>query len=131
MNPLETAKAKLEQLLDAEENVRLELRDAYDLDSADDVYEAADQGEIVLSWREDRDIDYATDGVNCQKMLVGALELLASGDKKAAHNADKTLEVLVHEARRIRKGAEDDARKAQEIITLMNEILAACDQNRK
>ena len=64
-------------------------------------------------------------------MLVHALELIETGDKKSAHNANKALETLVREARKIRKDKEEDVKKAQEVISLMNEIIDVCDAHRK
>ena len=48
-----------------------------------------------------------------------------------AHNANKALETLVREARKIRKDKEEDVKKAQEVISLMNEIIDVCDAHRK
>jgi len=38
---------------------------------------------------------------------------------------------LVREARKIRKDKEEDVKKAQEVISLMNEIIDVCDAHRK
>ena len=136
MNSLETAKEKLDLLIQKQEEILLTIKEDYDLDDedcedAESVQNAIACGDITLEWDENRDIDYADDAVRCQQMLVHALELIETGDKKSAHNANKALETLVREARKIRKDKEEDVKKAQEVISLMNEIIDVCDAHRK
>ena len=136
MNSLGTAKEKLDSLIKKQEELLLTIKEDYDLDNedcedAESVQSAIDCGDITLEWDENRDIDYADDAVRCQQMLVHALELIETGDKKSAHNANKALETLVREARKIRKDKEEDVKKAQEVISLMNEIIDVCDAHRK
>ena len=136
MNSLGTAKEKLDLLIQKQEKILLKIKENYDLDDedcedAESVQSAIDCGDITLEWDENRDIDYANDAVRCQQMLVHALELIETGDKKSAHNANKALETLVREARKIRKDKEEDVKKAQEVISLMNEIIDVCDAHRK
>ena len=135
MNCIEPAKNKLDALLEKQSELYLEIRENYALD--DDYEDAASVenaiygGEIDLEWNDLRDISYVDASVRCQKALVDALELLKKGDKKSVHNANKELEILVGEARRIRKSGDDDLRKAQEIISSMNEIIDICDAHRQ
>ena len=136
MNSLGTAKEKLDLLIQKQEEILLTIKEDYDLDDedcedAESVQNAIACGDITLEWEENRDIDYADDAVRCQQMLVHALELIETGDKKSAHNANKALETLVREARKIRKDKEEDVKKAQEVISLMNEIIDVCDAHRK
>ncbi len=136
MNSLGTAKEKLDLLIKNQVQLLLTIKEDYDLDDedcedAESVQSAINCGDITLEWDENRDVDYADDAVRCQQMLVRALELLEVGDKKSAHNANKALETLVREARRIRKDKEEDVKKAQEVISLMNEIIDVCDSHRK
>ena len=136
MNSLVTAKEKLDLLIQKQEEILLTIKEDYDLDDedcedAESVQNAIACGDITLEWDENRDIDYADDAVRCQQMLVHALELIDTGDKKSAHNANKALETLVREARKIRKDKEEDVKKAQEVISLMNEIIDVCDAHRK
>ena len=136
MNSLGTAKEKLDLLIQKQEEILLTIKEVYDLDDedcedAESVQNAIACGDITLEWDENRDIDYADDAVRCQQMLVHALELIETGDKKSAHNANKALETLVREARKIRKDKEEDVKKAQEVISLMNEIIDVCDAHRK
>lgn len=136
MNSLGTAKEKLDSLIKKQEELLLTIKEDYDLDNedcedAESVQSAIDCGDITLEWDENRDVDYADDAVRCQQMLVHALELIETGDKKSAHNANKALETLVREARKIRKDKEEDVKKAQEVISLMNEIIDVCDAHRK
>ena len=136
MNSLGTAKEKLDLLIQKQEEILLTIKEDYDLDDedcedAESVQNAIACGDITLEWEENRDIDYADDAVRCQQMLVYALELIETGDKKSAHNANKALETLVREARKIRKDKEEDVKKAQEVISLMNKIIDVCDAYRK
>lgn len=137
MISLEEAKKKLDMLEKKQGEVLLQLKENYELDDehydgAEAIKEAVYQGDIeLLEWEEKRDFDYADDTVRCQQMLITALELLNAGDKNSIHNSNKAMETLVREARKIRKDKEDDAKKAQEIISLMNEIIAVCDAHRK
>ena len=136
MNSLGTAKEKLDLLIQKQEEILLTIKEDYDLDDedcedAESVQNAIACGDITLEWDENRDIDYADDAVRCQQMLVHALELIETGDKKSAHNANKALETLVREARKIRKDKEEDVKKAQEVISLMNEIIDVCDAHLK
>ena len=135
MNCIEPAKNKLDTLLQKRSALYLEIKESYALDDdcedAASVENAIDEGEIDLEWNELRDISYIDASVRCQEALIHALELLKKGDKKSVHNANKELEVLVGEARRIRKSGEDDLKKAQEIISSMNEIIDICDMHRQ
>ena len=136
MNCLETAKERLDLLIKNQEQILLTIKEDYDLDDedcedAESVQNAINCGDITLEWDENRDVDYADDAVRCQQMLVHALELIETGDKKSAHNANKALETLVREARRVRKDKEEDVKKAQDVISLMNEIIDVCDAHRK
>ena len=136
MNSLETAKERLDLLIKKQEELFLTIKEDYDLDDedcedAESVQSAINCGDITLEWDENRDVDYADDAVRCQQMLVRALELIEAGDKKSIHNANKTLETLVREARKIRKDKEEDVKKAQEVISLMNEIIDVCDAHLK
>ena len=136
MNSLETAKERLDLLIKKQEEILLIIKEDYDLadedcEDAASVQSAIDCGDITLEWDEYRDVDYADNAARCQQMLVRALELIQAGDKKSTHNANKALETLVREARRVRKGKEEDVKKAQDVISLMNEIIDVCDAHRK
>lgn len=136
MNSLETAKERLDSLIKKQEELFLTIKEDYDLDDedcadAESVQSTINCGDITLEWDENRDIDYADDAVRCQQMLVRALELLEVGDKKSTHNANKAFETLVREARRVRKDKEEDVKKAQDVISLMSEIIDVCDAHRK
>ena len=135
MSSLESAKNKLDTLLQKRSELYLEIKESYALDDdCEDeasVENAINGGEIDLEWNDLRDISYVDASVHCQEALIHALELLKKGDKKSVHNANKELEVLVGEARRIRKSGEDDLKKAQEIISSMNEIIDICDVHRQ
>lgn len=136
MNSLETAKERLDLLIKNQVQLLLTIKEDYDLDDedcedAESVQSAINCGDITLEWDENRDVDYADDAVRCQQRLVRALELLEVGDKKSTHNADKALEILVREARRVRKDKEEDVKKAQELVSLMDEIISVCDNHRQ
>jgi hypothetical protein len=109
----------------------LRIKDDYDLEDVMEVESAIDDGDVSLEWEECREIDYADSSLRCQQMLVDALELLETGDKKSVHNANKALETLVREARKVRKERTEDIQKAQEVISLMDEILNVCDEHRQ
>lgn len=132
--PLNAAQVIL--LLQKQEEILFTIKEDYDLDDeacedAESVQTAIDCGDITLEWDENRDIDYADEAVRCQQMLVRALELVEAGDKKSAHSANKALETLVRTARKVKKDKTEDVKKAQEIISLMNEIIDVCDAHRK
>lgn len=133
---MQTAKKKLEILEEKKTGLLLRIKDDYDLEdeSCEDaaaVESAIDDGDVSLEWEEYREIDYADSSVRCQQMLVDALELLETRDKKSVHNANKALETLVREARKIRKEKNEDIQKAQEVISLMDEIIHVCDEHRQ
>ena len=131
MNPLEIAKEKLELLAEKENDFLLKIKEEYDLEDVTEVEDAIVDGEISLKWEEHREIDYADSSVRCQQMLVDALALLETGNKKSIHNANKALETLVREARKIQKERTEDIQKAQEVISLMDEIINVCDNQRQ
>lgn len=136
MNSSETAKKKLDLLVEQKNDLLLKIKDDYDLEdeSREDaaaVESAIDDGDISLEWEEYREIDYADSSIRCQQKLVDALELLETGDKKSVHNANKALETLVREARKVRKERTEDIQKAQEVISLMDEIINVCDEHRQ
>lgn len=131
MNDLEAAKQKLELLVEKKDGLLLRIKDDYDLEDVADVESAIDDQDVSLEWEEYREIDYADSSLRCQQMLVHALELLEAGDKKSVHNANKALETLVREARKVRKERTEDIQKAQEVISLMDEIINVCDEHRR
>ena len=136
MNSLQTAKKQLDLLVEKKNDLLLRIKDDYDLEdeSCEDaaaVESAIDDGDVSLEWEEYREIDYADSSLRCQQMLVDALEFLEVGNKKAVHNANKALETLVREARKIRKEKTEDIQKAQEVISLMDEIINVCDDHRQ
>ena len=131
MNPLETAKKQLALLEEKKNGLLLRIKDDYDLEDVTEVESAIDDEDVSLEWEEYREIDYADSSVRCQQMLVDALELLETGDKKSVHNANKALETLVREARKVRKERTEDIQKAQEVISLMDEIINVCDEHRQ
>ena len=69
--------------------------------------------------------------IGCQQALLKTLKVAENEDKKSLHNANKTFEELVNEARRIKKKRNEDIQKAQETIELMDEIIRICDEHRK
>lgn len=136
MNALETAKKQLDLLAEKKDDLFLRIKDDYDLEDescegAAAVESAIDDGDVPLEWEEYREIDYVDSSLRCQQMLVDALALLEAGDKKSIHNANKALETLVREARKIRKEKNEDIQKAQEVISLMDEIINVCDNHRQ
>lgn len=131
MNSLETARKKLELLVEKKDDLLLRIKDDYDLEDVADVESAIDDQDISLEWEEYREIDYADSSVRCQQKLVDALVLLEAGDKKSVHNANKALETLVRDARKVRKERTEDIQKAQEVISLMDEIINVCDEYRQ
>lgn len=131
MTSLEAAKKQLDLLVAKKNDLLLRIKDDYDLEDATDVESAIDDEDVSLEWEEYREIDYADSSVRCQRMLVDALELLETGDKKSVHNANKALETLVREARKVRKERTEDIQKAQEVISLMDEIINVCDEHRQ
>ena len=130
MTNVETAKSQLELLVEKKNDLLLRIKDDYDLEDVTEVESAIDDEDVSLEWEECREIDYAGSSVRCQQMLVDALELLETGDKKSVHNANKALETLVREARKIRKEKTKDIQKAQEVVSLMDEIINVCDDHR-
>lgn len=131
MNDLEATQKKLGSLIEKKNDLLLRLKDDYDLEDATEVESAIDDGDVFLEWEEYRELDYADSSLRCQQMLVHALELLEAGDKKSVHNANKVLETLVREARKVRKERTEDIQKAQEVISLMDEIINVCDEHRQ
>ena len=131
MNSLQTAKKQLALLEEKKNNLLLRIKDDYDLEDVTEVESAIDDGDVALEWEECREIDYADSSLRCQQMLVDALEILETRDKKSVHNANKALETLVREARKVRKERTEDIQKAQEVISLMDEIINVCDEHRQ
>ena len=105
--------------------------DNEEYDALDTIEDEILSGDIILEWFELRDLAYISDMINCQKALLDTLKMAETGDKKALHNANKAFEELVHEARHIKKKRNEDIQKAQEVISLMDEIIKVCDEHRK
>lgn len=87
-------------------------------------------GDIILEWFEHRDLEYISDMIGCQQVLLDTLKTAERGDKKSLHDANKVFGELIHEARRIKRKRTEDVQKAQEVIDLMNEIIKICDEFR-
>ena len=134
MSSLEQAKKSLAEYKEKEREVLREIKDIYDVDNSyeDEIdVKNAIGDEFILEWNEKRDVIYICDIVECQEKLVNALEMLEQNDKKSIHNAKKSFEVLVSEARQIKKAREHEIEQAQNVIKAMNDIIKVCDENRK
>ena len=105
--------------------------DSDDYESSESVYEGYICGDIELEWLDNRDLEYLTQMFSSQNHLMYLLEQLDTEDKKALHNINKGFEIVVSEARRIKQKRLDDIEKAQDVITLMDEIIQTCEKYRK
>ena len=130
MFELERAEEKLAEYEKRSAELFSALKEAYRLgdENTDEirignVYDS-DGDEIVFEWGERRDLEYAGDMVALQRAFV-ALLASASDGEKAPRVSGERAEALVAEAKRIKRKREEDARKAQEVITSMDEIIEA------
>ena len=127
-NKLESlAKARKVFLTEIKQECNLDNEEYNDLDVIEDEILS---GDIILEWFEHRDLAYISNMIDCQKALLDTLKMAETGDKKALHNANKAFEELVREARHIKKKRNEDIQKAQEVISLMDEIIKVCDEYR-
>ena len=136
MNIIEHEKNKLSLLEKKRAELLTNFIEDYELDSdnyesSESVYEGYICGDIELEWFDNRDLDYLTQMVSSQNHLMYLLEQLDTEDKKALHNINKGFEIVVSEARQIKQKRLKDIEKAQEVITLMDEIIQTCDKYRK
>lgn len=136
MKNFEDALKQFELFKKKQFDLLLEIKDVYDLDDclyeeSDSIKEEIDAGDIELEWFESRDLNYIDDILRCYQMLMDALKLSENGNKRDSHNAEKSLETLMRIAREIKKSANDDIKKAQEVINAMDEIINVCDLYRK
>lgn len=136
MSVLEQVSNAFASLKEQKANILLDFKDTYDLDeeyydSPESIENGVLGGEIDLEWQDARDLDYADTMVRYQQLLVRALTTFAQGDKKSLHTANKAFETLVRDARRIKSSKMADIQKAQEVVSLMDEIIQTCDMYRK
>ena len=136
MNIIEHEKEKLALLEKKETELLTDIKENYgldddDYDSPDSIVDGYISGEFELDWRDARDLVYSDEMVGPQKALVNLLKGLDTEDKKALHNINKAIESLARDARHIKQARLDDIKKAQEVITLMDEIIQTCDKYRK
>lgn len=135
MENLKHAEEKLAEYEKKSAELFSKLKEAYHLgdEQPDDIKLGnifdSDGDEIALEWTERRDIDYADVLVAFQRQFVRLLSSATSGDKDELNTAERR-EVLVSEARRVRAAREDDIRKAEEVVSAMDEIIAACDEDK-
>ena len=127
---------KLESLIKARNAFLTEVKQGCNLNDEeyDDLGVIEDEilsGDIVLEWFDQRDLAYINDMIGCQQALLKTLKVAENEDKKSLHNANKTFEELVNEARHIKKKRNEDIQKAQDTIELMDEIIRICDEHRK
>lgn len=116
------------------QDIKEEYDDCDDYDDYDDdevLSGAIICGELAVSWHDGSKLEYLQNILHCQEMLVSALEMLEQNDTKAAHNANKALEDLVHDARMIKKFRTKDIQLAQNVINVMDDIIKVCDEIRK
>lgn len=135
MNNLEQAKKLLAEYEKKQAELISDIKQEYDdvdfYEDDDELLGAIFDGSLAIAWQDDRKLEYWQSIVHCQEMLVHALEMLEQNDKKAAHNANKAFENLVHEARMIKKFRTKDIQLAQNVIEVMNDIIKDCDEIRK
>jgi len=102
-----------------------------DYDSAEDIMSDFMGGSFEVEWYEERDIRYLVEMITGYKKLAHTLEIIEQEDEKKTHDAKKALEVLVTEARRIKKDKKEDIQKAEKTISAMDEIIEICDACRE
>lgn len=134
MNNLKSAKEKLELLEEQRETIFLEIKENYKLEDefyndTSDVENVIYAGDILLGWQDNRDIDYSDDSLQCNNMLVNALEFLEMGDENSIQIANEIFESVVLLARKVKADREEDIAKAQGVISFMNEIINVCDSH--
>ena len=113
-----------ELLVQAEEQ-RAEIRCSFDndFDSADEV--------SASDWSNGRDAAYIEELISCRQLLVEALEMLNSADKKSIHRGSKALDQVIAAARSVRRARYEDIRKAQEVIDAVDKLIDICDDVRE
>ncbi len=135
MNNLDQAKKLLAEYEKKRADLISNLKEEYDdldfYEDDDELLSAISDGSLAIAWLDSCKIEYWQDIVDCQEKLVYALEMLGQNDTKAAHNANKVLEKLVHDARTIKAFRAKDIQRAQNVIGIMNDIIKKCDELRK
>ncbi len=64
----------------------------------------------------------------CNDTLIVVLENLCNADKKVQHNGKRNVQSVIKNARAIKSSREEDIRKAQEVINVMDEIISVCEK---
>ena len=127
-NKLQSLTKNREEFLSkVKQNCNLNDEDYWDLEAIESNILS---GDLPLEWADHRDFEYISDMVECQQALIDTLKIAEKGDKKSLHNANKDFEMLVREARHIKRKRLEDVQKAQEAISFMEEIIEICDKHR-
>lgn len=125
MNYLTMAKNQLSKIEEQQEELFWDLQDKYELEDNDDVAEKLSGGCFHVDWRDLRDIEYTTELIQHQKLLVEALEKMEKGEAESLFEAYSLCghEDFGFETRLSMRKYDNDIEKAQTMITLMDELI--------
>lgn len=135
MADLEIAKERHAEYIKRQEKWLRNIAEDYDCDLDEDSEDGLEEllnmireGDMQLSGSDDRDGVYIEDVLRCNETLIIALKALCNADKKVQHNGKRNIQSAIKNARAIKSSREEDIRKAQEVINVMDEIISVCEK---
>lgn len=137
MKELENAKTLLQGLEEKKLTLCKSLKESYGLDyireyspeTATGYYCDIRDGlyECQADWRDIRDLDYIFESQLYQELFIGVLEKLSANDK-SIYDDNGIINSIILRARIHKENLQDDIKKAQKEIELVDSILAVCEQ---
>ncbi len=135
MTDLEIAKERHAEYIKRQEEWLRNIAEDYDCDLDEDNEDGLEEllnmireGDMQLSGLDDRDGLYLEDVLRCNETLMVALKDLCNADKKAQHTGKRNIQSVIKTARAIKSSREEDIRKAQGVINVMDEIISVCEK---
>ncbi len=135
MTDLEIAKERHAEYIKRQEEWLRAIAEDYDCDLDEDSKDGLEEllnmireGDMQLSGLDDRDGLYLEDVLRCNDTLIMSLQSLCNPDKKVQHTGKRYIQSVIKTARAIKSSREEDIRKAQEVINVMDEIISVCEK---
>ena len=128
MNEIEYAKKRYYELKKRRNDLLMSIADEYyfdgdieDEDGIDDFLEEILSGDITLNGNDDRDLMYLEN-----MMLMFELVITRQNNDAHPHNSGMR-NPIINQAIQYKEQAAEDIKKAEEVISAMDEIIAMCE----
>ena len=128
MTEIEYAKKRYYELEKRRNDLLMSIADEYyfdgdieDEDGIDSILEEIHSGDIILSGNDDRDLMYLED------MMLMFEQIIMELNNDVHSNYSEKRDRIINKALQFKEQRAEDIKKAEEVISAMDEIIAMCE----